>query len=101
MSSGAAPVTSASSSSTDTLPARSRNGPSGRGIERSSQVPNRTVVPPPRVSTNFLTSEVLPIPGSPLMQTTRPSPRAAAAFASASAASASSRSSSSTRTVDT
>ena len=101
MSCGAASAASASSSAAETLPARSRNGPSGRGIERSSQVPNSTRASPSRSSRNRLTSEVLPIPGSPLMHTIRPSPRAAAALASTSAANASSRSSSSTPTVDT
>ena len=98
MASGAAPAASAPSSSSETLPARSLNGPSGRGIERSSQVPTRTLALSPRSATNRFTSEVLPMPGSPLMHTSRPSPRAAAALASASAARAPSRSSSFTQT---
>ena len=87
---------SASSTAGETLPTRSRSGPRGRGIVRSSQVPKSTRAPGSRPRTNRVTSDVLPIPGSPVTTTTRPSPRAAASRASASAASASSRSSSST-----
>ena len=45
-----------------------------------------------RSATKRVTSDVLPIPGSPVTTTTRPSPRAAATRASASTASAPSRS---------
>ena len=91
-----APPEIASSSGAETVPTRSRIGPSGRGIERSSQVPNSTLAPGPRSRTKRVTSEVLPIPGSPVTKTTRPSPRAAVFHASVSALSAPSRSSSST-----
>src|SRR5262245_48346662 len=94
---GAAPAESASSSSGETLPTRSRIGPSGRGIERSSQVPSSARPPSCMLSRKRETSAVLPIPGSPVTKTTRPSPSAAWSRASASVARAASRSSSSTR----
>ena len=96
MSCGAAPAKRASSSAGDTLPTRSRIGPSGRGIARSSHVPTSTRASGPRSWRKRETSAVLPIPGSPVTKATRPSPPAAALRASASEASASSRSSSST-----
>ena len=96
MSCGAASAASASSSSAETLPARSRNGPSGRGIERSSQVPNRTR-PPARSPVKRRTSDgladprlaadrdhpalaargggVMPRPGPPVRRRARGGPR--------------------------
>ena len=94
MSCGAAPAASASSSAGETR--------AGEVADRSQRPWDREVVAGAEqharagfevAAGTRVTSEVLPIPGSPVTTTTRPSPRAASACASASVASAASRSS--------
>src|SRR5690349_24702203 len=69
----------------------SYNGPSGRGEKSASQPPHR-IRASDRALANSATSEVLPIPASPLMSTVQPWPARAAASASPSEWSADSRS---------
>ena len=59
--------------------ATSTNGPSGRGVSRPSQAPQRTRVAPRRASTKRLIRLVFPIPASPETRTSRPRPAMASA----------------------
>ena len=56
--------------------ATSRNGPSGRGVNRSSQPPVNTVQCGDRPVTNARTSADFPIPASPVTSATPPAPGA-------------------------
>src|SRR5262245_40754755 len=72
----------------------SYTGPSGRGVYRESQAPQRVRDDGPRARAKCSTSEVLPMPASPETSARRPSPAAASRETASSASSNSCRSSS-------
>src|SRR5688500_7198813 len=74
----------------------SYRGPSGRGVASASQAPHNTRTLPSCDRTKVSTSEVLPIPASPPMNTLWPRPSRAVVNAPSSSTRGSSRSSNTT-----
>src|SRR4051812_4239036 len=74
---GTAPGSRAASSAPSAMAATSTNGPSGRGVNRTSHVPHRTPPGGSACSQNCRRSDVFPIPASPVTSASRPRPVAA------------------------